>query len=44
MHHQTVDARDIKQIAKILRENGYSYEQSRYLKSDRAQAAEEKER
>ncbi len=34
MHHQTVDSKDIKQIAKILRENGYSYEQSRYLISE----------
>lgn len=38
MHHQTVDARDIKQIAKILRENGYSYEQSRYLISEARKA------
>ena len=27
----TVDSRDIKRVAKILRENGYNYEQSRYL-------------
>lgn len=32
--YQTVDSKDIKLIAKILRENGYSYEQSRYLISE----------
>ncbi len=28
---QTVDQRDVKRLAKILRDRGYSYEQSRYL-------------
>ncbi len=29
--HITVNSQDIKRVAKILRQNGYNYEQSRYL-------------
>ena len=31
MRVTTVNKRDVRRVAKILRENGYSYEQSRYL-------------